>query len=222
MPHDGSMGGICVLDTKFMHIARLSVFTRFEVQRSYAEFKTAQRDALAARKALLGTVPAAQVQAFQKRMEAALAQSTAAQEELEKHRSAIVLCEQMEDTYKTENSIVLAQLREIRQERDRLKDLVHSIQTNATHDRACEMKTVLSHKDSELNRMSQALSRAQADASWVARGLQQAQVSKRQHPGIRLHWLSETTCLHLAERVLHVASSGGFFVGVFAMEDQTA
>eukprot|EP00892_Ulva_mutabilis_P008410 jgi/Ulvmu1/5941/UM026_0063.1 len=139
------------------------------------KLKAAQLDAMAARQALIGTLPAHRVQAIQKQLEATHAQAVAAQQELDKQRTGSFLCEHIEEMYKTEISKALAELSEVKQERDRLKDRVQMMQTRSCHDGAAVLKAVLVEKEWDLRCMSQVLCRAKADASWITQGLQQSQ-----------------------------------------------
>ena len=131
---------------------------------------------MVAQRKMLGTLPATQVEMFHTQLEAARADVSAAHEELERCRAENLLREQAQQTHKSEASRILAQLSEVEQDRNRLKEQVRRMQVKAAHDASATLKTMLAEKDLELQRISHELSRAKADQALITQCLQQSQV----------------------------------------------
>ena len=146
-----------------------------QVDPSYAELENAQYDVMAARREVLGSLPANQVETFHMRLEAAQAHASAAQEELEKHRAESLLREQAKHMQKEEARRIRVQLRGVEQERDHLKEQMRRLQIDATSDASDVLKAMLAEKDLEIHRITQALSRAKADGVLITQRLHQSQ-----------------------------------------------
>lgn len=112
------------------------------------------------------------VAALHQQIERLQADLAVSQEELEKHRAARWLCSESEQMQRQAKNEVLAQLSELRQERDELKAVVRRIQTEVSHSDPDTLQAIFAEKDSQINHLSQALTRTKADMSIVAQGLE--------------------------------------------------
>lgn len=144
-----------------------------------AEVQSAQFDILAARQALHASVPAAQVDYLQQQIEVLQEDLTASEEALEQYRATHDLRGEAENMRNQEISRILTQLSEVKQERDQVKAMLRRMQSEAMRSSADTLKAMVADKDLELNRISQALSRAKADMVLAQEGFKSSQVLPR-------------------------------------------